>query len=379
MSVRAPAPVLRSGVQPPPTPAAVSEASGPSLLGWIVRGAVIGGLAALVLVFPLSRNGIEVNVYTEAVIYAIIGLSLNVLLGYAGQISLGHQAFVGIGAFTAAYMTSVHEQNFVAAVGVTMVVGAVQALLLGFVSVRITGLYFALVTLTYGTMAESSLFNIPSLTGGSAGQAAPKPAGFASDYRYYYLCLAFLAVVLFVDWRLTSTKAGRALLAIRQDPRVAASFGAGLKRYILIAFVVSGVFASLAGALLAYNTTSVVSSQFTFQLALVFVIMTVVGGLRSRAGVVVASAFFALTDYLFDKFRLHAVIHAIPVLPDMPAGLAPLVIGPLLLIFTLTRHPGGFGQILRPIGRWLRGAPSSHPPVTTASVSGPSIGGEAHA
>jgi branched-chain amino acid transport system permease protein len=139
--------------------------------GWAARGAFVGALGALVLVFPLSRSGIEVNVYTEAVIYAIIGLSLNVLLGYAGQISLGHQAFVGIGAFTSAYMTSVHEQNFVAAIFVTVLVGAAQALLLGFVSLRITGLYFALVSLTYGTMAENSLFNIASLTGGPAGQS----------------------------------------------------------------------------------------------------------------------------------------------------------------------------------------------------------------
>jgi branched-chain amino acid transport system permease protein len=313
----------------------------------------VAGLVGLALVFPLTRSGIEVNVFTEAVVYAIVGLSLNVLLGYAGQISLGHQAFVGIGAFTSAYMTSVHEQNFVAAIGVTMLVGALQALLLGLVSLRITGLYFALVSLTYGTMAEDSLFNIESLTGGSAGQAAPKPAAFASDHRYYVLCLVFLAVVLYVDWRLTSTKAGRALLAIRQDPRVAASFGADLKRYTLMAFVVSGVFASVAGALLAHNTTSVVASQFEFRLALVFVIMTVVGGLRSRAGVVVGSVFFSLTDYLFDKLHLASAVDAIPLLPDLPADLAPLVLGPLLLLFTLTRHPGGFGEMLRPIGRWM--------------------------
>jgi branched-chain amino acid transport system permease protein len=318
------------------------------------RGAVLAAVVGLVVVFPLTRSGIEVNVYTQAVIYAIVGLSLNVLMGYAGQISLGHQAFVGIGAFTAAYMTSVHEQNFVAAIGVTMLVGAAQALLLGLVSLRITGLYFALVTLTYGTMAESSLFNINSLTGGSSGQAAPKPAAFASDHRYYFLCLAFLAVVLYVDWRLTSTKAGRALLAIRQDRRVAASFGADLKRYTLIAFMVSGAFASVAGALLAYNTGSVVASQFTFQLALVFVIMTVVGGLRSRAGVVVGSAFFALTGFLFDKLHLAAAVNALPLVPALPSALAPLVLGPLLLLFTLTRYPGGFGELLRPVGRWLR-------------------------
>jgi branched-chain amino acid transport system permease protein len=331
--------------------------------GRAARSTVLAGLlAGLVLVFPLTRSGIEVNVYTEAVIYAIIGLSLNVLLGYAGQISLGHQAFVGIGAFTSAYMITVQEQNFVAAIGVTMLVGAVQALLLGLVSLRVTGLYFALVSLAYGTMAEDSVFNIASLTGGAAGQAAPKPAGFASDHRYYYLCLAFLAVVLYVDWRLTSTKAGRALLAIRQDRRVAASFGADLKRYTLIAFVISGVFASVAGALLAHNTGSVVASQFEFQLALVFVIMTVVGGLRSRAGVVVGSVFFSLTDYLFDKLQLASAVDAVPLLPDMPPDLVPLVLGPLLLLFTLTRHPGGFGEVLRPLGRWLREAPAVEGP-----------------
>jgi branched-chain amino acid transport system permease protein len=346
----------------------------------MARGAFVGGLAALVLVFPLSRSGIEVNVFTEAAIYAIIGLSLNVLLGYAGQISLGHQAFVGIGAFTSAYMTTVHEQNFVAAIGVTMLIGAAQALLLGLVSLRITGLYFALVSLTYGTMAENSLFNIESLTGGSAGQAAPKPAAFTSDHRYYYLCLVFLAVILYVDWRLTATKAGRALLAIRQEPRVAASFGASLKRYTLMAFVVSGVFASVAGALLAYNTGSVVASQFEFQLALVFVMMTVVGGLRSRAGVVVGSVFFSLTDYLFEKLHLAGAVDALPFVPEMPAEIAPIVLGPLLLLFTLTRHPGGFSDIIRPIGHWLRDVPPLEQPAPTTPTAGtPPAGTPAHA
>src|SRR5205823_14634565 len=114
-------------------------------------------------------------------------------------------------------------------------------------------------------------------------------------------------------------------------------------------------------------------------LALVCVCVPVVGLLRTRAGVVVASAFFSPTASLFANLRPSAVTAAIPGLPAMPADLAPLVIGPLLLIFTLTRHPGGFGQILRPIGRWLRGAPSSRPPVTTASVSDPSMGAKARA
>src|SRR2546423_172748 len=240
---------------PSPPPPALCPAP-PSAAGRAARAAAATGLAALVLVFPLTRGGSEVNVFSRAVIYAIIGLSLNVLLGYAGQISLGHQAFVGIGAFTAAYCTTVHEQNFLAALAVTVVVGALQALLLGVVSLRITGLYFALVSLAYGTMAERSLFNITSFTGGAAGRAALRPPPLAGHHRYYYLCLTVLAVVLFVDWRLTSTKAGRALLAIRQDPRVAAGFGADVRRYTLLAFAVAGGIGSVAGALLAYHPTT---------------------------------------------------------------------------------------------------------------------------
>ncbi len=342
---------------PPGTGLTDREETRPTALGWAMRGVAGAAIAALVLVLPLSRSAIEVNIFTEAVIYAIIGLSLNVLLGYAGQISLGHQAFVGVGAFTSAYMVSVHGQNFLAAIGVAVAVGALQALVLGLVSLRVTGLYFALVSLAYGTMAEDSLFNITSLTGGGSGQEAPKPSAFASDYRYYYLCLAFLALVLYIDWRLTSTKTGRSLLALRDNPKVAESFGTAVKRYTLIAFVVSGVFASLAGALLTHNTTRVVSSQFEFRLALLFVIMTVVGGLRSRVGVVVGSAFFSLTDYLFEKLNLSDAVDALPWVPDLSPELAPLVLGPLLLLFTLTQHPGGMAELLHPVQRWLGGGP----------------------
>lgn len=327
-------------------------------VGRAARGALGAALFGLVFLFPLTRAGVDVNIYTEAVIYAIIGLSLNVLLGYAGQISLGHQAFVGVGAFTSAYMVTVHEQNFVAAVGTAVAVGAAQALILGVISLRISGLYFALVSLAYGAMAEDWLFNISSLTGGGSGQPAPKPAAFATDHRYYYLCLAFLALVLYLDCRLTSTKTGRALLAVRSNPRVAESFGTSVKRYTLLAFVISGAFASLAGALLAHNTTRVVAGQFQFQLALLFVIMTVVGGLRSRVGVVVGSAFFALAGYFFDHLHLGSALGALPLVPDLSPAIAPLVLGPLLLLFTLIRHPDGMAEFLDPFQRWLLGRSS---------------------
>ncbi|MEW6477464.1 MAG: branched-chain amino acid ABC transporter permease [Actinomycetota bacterium] len=346
-------PVFESGPVAEPIAVETAPPFRPSVAGWVARGLVLAAVAAVVVLVPATASNVDVLRYSQAVIYAIIGLSLNVLLGYTGQISLGHQAFVGIGAFTSAYMVTVHGQPFIAAVGMAMVVGGLQALFLGAVSLRITGLYFALVTLAYGTMAEESLFNIQSLTGGSAGQPAPKPAGFTTDLRYYYLCLAFLAAVIWVDWRLMKTKGGRALSAIRENPRVAATFGTDVKIYTLMAFVVAGVFAGLGGALLAHNDTFVVRDLFNFQLALVFVIMTVVGGLRNRAGVVIGSAFFALVGHFFEKLFHHGL--DLPGLKILPKEYAPIVIGPMLLLFTLTRHPGGIGQQIRPVQRWLRG------------------------
>ena len=212
-------------------------------------------------------------------------------------------------------------------------------------SLRITGLYFALVTLAYGTMAEDSLFNIPRSPAASAGQAAPKPAGFASD-------LPLLLPVPGLPGRRAlrrlaadddQGRAGRCS-AIRENPRVAASFGTDVKR--LHADRLRG------GRRLRRPGRSAPgpqrprrgASQFEFQLALVFVIMTVVGGLRSRAGVVVGSAFFSLTDYLFDKLHLAGGRRASRPRPICPRSSPRIVLGPLLLLFTLTRHPGGFGE-----------------------------------
>lgn len=328
----------------------------PSAAGWLARGLVWAALAWLVLVFPLSRPGFEVQRFSQAVIYGIIGLSLNVLLGYVGQISLGHQAFVGIGAFTSAYVVTEQNLPFWVAIAAAAAVGGAQALVLGGVSLRVRGLYFSLVTLAYGLVAEQNVFQVEELTGGGQGQPAPKPHWFQTDWRYYYLCLAFLALVLWLDWRMMRTKGGRALLAIRENPRVASTFGIDVRALTLFAFVVSGVFAGLGGALLAHNDTFVSPEVWSFNLALVFVIMTVVGGLRSRAGVVIGGAFFALLGYLIGRWQaVEDAVAAIPAPRDLTPELAPLVIGPVLLLVTLIRFPGGIGQQVRPLQRWLAG------------------------
>ena len=331
-----------------------------STLGWVARGAVGLFLVWVVVCLPgnvLSPIDIaasDANRMSEAAIFAIIGLSLNVLIGYTGTLSLGHQAFVGIGAFTSAYVVTDLTQEVILGVLVAAIIGGIQAFLLGLVSLRLSGLYFALVTLVYGVMAQQSIFAIESFTGGTAGNDAPRPTGFESDYRYYYFCLMGLAVVLFLDWRLIKTKAGRALLALRENPRVAQTWGIDTKRYTLVAFVVAGLFAGLGGGMLAHRDLRVVAEPFNFNLALVFVLMTTVGGLRNRTGVVLGSLFFA---FLRNGFLVDFLPGAEPALDfiDLTPEVAPLVLGPVLLLLVLTLLPGGFGQLVKPIQQWLGG------------------------
>jgi branched-chain amino acid transport system permease protein len=195
---------------------------------------------------------------------------------------------------------------------------------------------------------------IEAITGGEGGKPAPRPAGFDDDYLFYYVCLGFLAVVLWLDWRLTRSKGGRALHALRENPRVASSYGINIKLYTLLAFVVSGTFAGIGGSLMAHQEQIIVAGIFNFRLALIFVLMTVIGGLRNRAGVVIGSAFFATLQGggLMSLFGGEGILEDLIGLPQEFVG---LVIGPILLLIVLTMFPGGIGQLIGPLKAWMLG------------------------
>lgn len=311
----------------------------PSPAGWAARFSVLGALLAGLLLLIAVVPEFQANRIAFAAIFAIVGLSMNILMGYGGQISLGHQAFVGIGAFTSGYVVTNMGLPFPIALVGAALSGGVAALVLGGVALRVRGLYLALVTLAYGAVAERTIFLFRPLTGGGAGLPAPRPGFAEGDSAYAYFCLAMLGLVLFFDWRFMKSKAGRAVQAIRDSERVAASMGINVMGYKLLGFVLSGLIAGLAGGLLAHHALFIVAAPFNFFLALEFVLMTVVGGLGSRVGVVLGSVFFAM----LDKF--------------IPADYALWVpaIGAGLLIITLIQFPGGIGQQIRPITRWFAG------------------------
>lgn len=271
---------------------------------------------------------------------AAAAIALNLLMGYAGQISLGHAALLGVGAFTSAIVTGRGPElplpfGVIAAALVT----GVFAFLLGLPALRLRGLYLAIVTISFGLTMEQSLLRWKPVTGGSAGVETTRflTPGFElkENADYVVVVLLLLVAIWIVDRNVVRTKLGRAFKAIREDEAVAQSFGIDVARYKLTAFVLSGVMAGVAGAMLAHLVGVVSSESFPYRLSLLLVVVVVVGGLGSRAGAIVAALFFVFLPRLFE----------LPSLSFLSGW--DQVLGAGLLIYTMARHPGGLAGAFR--------------------------------
>jgi branched-chain amino acid transport system permease protein len=311
--------------------------------------AVVGGrradillvLLALAVLPPLTHHAMprlfrssDALVLSQGAALAAAALSLNLLLGYAGQISLGHAGLLGVGAFTAGILAGQHGLPMGVGIPAAGVMGAVVAFILGIPSLRLRGLYLAMVTLAFGFAMTQSVFRLSVLTGGSAGVPLPRRITgsrlLVDNAGFLAVVLVVLAALWLVDVNVCRTKLGRAFQAIRQDEAVAQSYGIDVTRYKLAAFTLSGAFAGIAGALYGHAVGFVNSETFDFQLSLLLVIVVVVGGLGHRGAVVLAALFFTLAPRWFKS--LHGY---------------DLILGAVLLMFTVARHPGGLASMAR--------------------------------
>lgn len=306
---------------------------------------VLAALLAVLLPPVLGRLGVlsDGNALRlcGATAFAIAGLSLNVLTGYAGQISLGQYAFVGVGAFTTGIVTGVDDLRlpWLAGLLAAAALGALVAFLVGLPALRLRGLYLAVVTIGVAYAAYSSLFQAESVGGGSAGKTAPRPYvgshAFAENADFLALALLVLVVVWQVDSNIARGRVGRAFQVVKADEQVASSFGVDVARTKLLAFTLSGAMAGLAGAIVATAFGTITYRTFPYEQSLLLLVVVVVGGLGSRAGVVVAAYFAWL-------------------LPDIIVGLAgegvrgyDLLLNGFLLMFTVARQPAGFAGAIR--------------------------------
>ena len=268
------------------------------------------------------------------VAYALAALPLNLLMGYAGQISLGHAAFLGIGAFTSGIVAGQHAMPFLLGVAISATVGALAALVIGLPALRLRGLYLALVTLGFGLAMFSMVFRLRAVTGGYAGVAVPRPEAGSFVFSRNADLLALIVVVFSVVWALDRnilrTKVGRAFLALREDEQVTAGFGIDVARYKLYAFIVYGAMSAVAGSVLGHVIGFAQQESFTFDVSLLFVVVVLLGGARSRSGVALAGFFFGFVP------RYFGFLHGWE-----------LVAAPALVLYGLVRHPGGLADLLR--------------------------------
>jgi ABC-type branched-subunit amino acid transport system ATPase component/ABC-type branched-subunit amino acid transport system permease subunit len=330
-------------------------------------------LAAAVLVPLLAgRTGLlnepHALILITGVVLALAGLSLNVLLGYAGQISLGQYAFVGIGAFATGLVTGVNDlrlpwlAGLVAATGV----GALLAFLVGLPALRLRGLYLAVVTISVAYAASESLFRVEGIGGGSAGKVVPPPYvgthAVATSVDQLAICAVVLVLVWQMDVNLTRSRLGRAFRVLKADESVAASFGVDVARYKLIAFSVSGAIAGAAGCLYGTALGTVTGTSFSYTQSLNLLVVVVLGGLGSRAGIVVA----ALLTTVYPPFLIWV----------FGSGLRgwDVIINGVVLMLTVAFQPRGYAGAVHDAIEHRRRRLGGEPPLPPTRPHLPDLG-----
>ncbi len=251
----------------------------------------------LVLPFVVVRLGTTYSIATEILIFSLLALAFNILLGYGGLLSFGHGAFFGIGAYGAA-LTYTHLTKGMA---VPMLVGTLAAIgmgaVIGFLLMRKRGVYFALLTLAFTQMFFYIVYRATAVTGGENGiggieRSVLPGLDLKGQLAYYYLVAVIVGVAIVLIWRLVHSPFGRVLLATRENERRANCVGYDPKRYKMIAFTISCGFAGLAGTLHAFLLNFVYPETLHVNFSGEIVAMTLVGGMRNFFGPVVGAVFF---------------------------------------------------------------------------------------
>jgi branched-chain amino acid transport system permease protein len=275
---------------------------------------------AAVALFPVViANPYYVHLLETILIYAIVLFGLDIVVGYTGQVSLGHAGLFGIGAYTAGVLVLKLGASvwitLPAAIAVTAAFGAILAL----PALRVTGPYLAMVTLAFGTIIQILINEMSFLTEGPMGIKIAKPTLFGhrlDEREFYWLVGVALAAALLVVHRVLRSHLGRAFEALRGSPVASDCMGVSVYRYKVYAFVISAGLAGLAGALYAYSEQYISPNTYNFELTVLFLLAVIMGGRKSRIGSLLGAAIIVLLPKLLDDlelFRTGAVVLAVAV------------------------------------------------------------------
>jgi branched-chain amino acid transport system permease protein len=289
-------------------------------------------VAVLVILVPVLIEDSRVNLMGVGVVYAMVGISLIVLTGWAGQISLGQMAFFGFGMATAGTLVE-NGWHFLLAIAVGGLVGAGVAVVIGIPALRIRGPFLAVATLGFGLASSSYFLNEEFFPWLVPSERLPRPVlfnrfDFESEMVFYLFLLSLLGVSIRAVRSLKVSRPGRALIAARDNPRAAQAYGVNLTKIRLFGFALSGFIAALAGAAFMFHQHRFSQSVLVPEFNIRIFSMAVIGGLGSIPGVLLAAVYFTILDFLVTSQRAQL----------LTSGTGLLLI---LLVF-----PGGLGQIL---------------------------------
>lgn len=312
---------------------------------------IITGAAAVTAGLVVS----EPTAYKLAVlpIFAILALSLNGLIATTGQVSLGHVGLFGLGAFGTAVATTSWDLPFALALIAGPLLGALVALVLGVAALRVGGLYLTVLTLAFTVMLGAYIFPMPTFSRGGAGISVSREVFLGLDLTNESAFLAFSVMALGLIWiadrRVLGSPFGRAAIALRENEVAAHARGVHAPVIRVLAFMLSGAGAGLAGALFAYRQGIVVSSAFPLSMTFSLVLYVVLGGLGSRLGVVLVTSVFTWTTFYGSSGSSDFLILG----------------GAGLVVLTIGRYPKGLGGLLR----FLKERISQESPATGTSSS----------
>jgi len=253
-------------------------------------------LAALLLVTPIVAPSYLTFQLTGVMAYAVAAIGLNLIIGYAGQISLGHNAFFALGAYTAALSVAHLQVHYVVSVLIAAAVTFVVGFLAGFPAQRLKGLYLALITLVLAVSVSPVIKHFKAYTNGMSGLSVDRPtppawSGLTQDAWVYYVVLMFTAVCFFLARNFVAGSTGRALTAVRQAPLAASSMGVDVNGYKVLIFGLGSMFAGIGGAIFNFSIGFIAPDSFNLLLSVSFLAAIVVGGLGTVWGALVAGLF----------------------------------------------------------------------------------------
>jgi branched-chain amino acid transport system permease protein len=282
---------------------------------------------------------------TFILIYSIVGLGLMLLAGFTGLFSLGHAAFLGVGAYTQAVLTNMGVP-FPFALICAGSLSAAVGMVVGLPALRVKGIYLGMATLSFGFIVEEIFARWEKVTGGNAGIhiKAPDLFGFKADTgnSFYWLCLVITVASTFIIMNLLRSPTGRAFVAIRDSEVSAQSMGINLARYKSMSFAISAGLAGIGGALYAHKLQFISPDQFSILQSIDLLLMVVVGGVGSIHG-----AFFGAIFLITMPQLIAGVKDYLPAVIGQAPGLQGFVYGAVLIAFVLFEPLGLYG-------RWLK-------------------------